>query len=147
MSSGGTWTVPSELRPRFVTGAFTLITGITIVIGADVRSGAATLAGLGAKGTLVPTVDGMSWAAAGGSCDPALSACATMKAPTATMTRPTMRIVRMWMPWGLWLGSVYPPAVFPSRHKAILLAAGFTRRGRCDAGATGPAGRARRRRP
>src|SRR6185437_3020566 len=113
LSSGGTWTVPLELRPRLVTGASTLIAGITIVIGADVRSGAATLAGLGAKGTVVPTVDGMSWAAAGGSCGPALSACATTKAPTATMTRPTMRIVRIWMPWGLWLGSVYPPGYSP----------------------------------
>src|ERR1700748_2043064 len=106
--SGGTWTVPSVLRSRRVTGASTLIAGITIVIGVDVDSGAATLAGLGAKGTLVPTVDGMSWAAAGGSFDPALSACATTKAPAATMTRPTMRIVLRWMPWGLWLGSVCP---------------------------------------
>src|ERR1700733_1662874 len=82
LSSGGTWTVPSGLRPRRVTGASTPIAGISIVIGVDAGSGAATLAGLGAKGTLVPTAAGMSCAAAGGSVDPALSACTTMKAPT-----------------------------------------------------------------
>src|SRR5690348_2699992 len=99
-SSGGTWTVPLELRSRCVTGAFTLIAGITIVMGVDAGSGAATLFGLGAKGTFVLTVAGISCAAAGGSCDPVLSACATTKAPTAIKTQPTMRIVRIWMPWG-----------------------------------------------
>ena len=72
-----------------------MIAGITIVIGADADSGAATLAGFGAKGTFVLTVAGMSCAAAGGSFDPALSACATTKAPTAIMTRPMIRIVRI----------------------------------------------------
>ena len=71
-----------------------------IVIGVEAASGAATLAGSGAKGTVVPTVRGMSWAAAGGSFEPAPSAWATTKAPTATKTRPTMRIVRSSMPWG-----------------------------------------------
>src|SRR5882724_2555323 len=77
--SGGTWMVPSVFRSRCVTGAFTPIAGITIVIGVDVRSGAATLAGLGANGTFVPTVTGISCAAAGGNFDPVLSAWATMK--------------------------------------------------------------------
>src|SRR5579859_7885962 len=91
LPSGGTWTVPSALRSRSVTGASTLTAGITIVIGADAGSGAAMAAALGAKGTLVLTVAGISWAAAGGSGDPVLSACATTNAPMATMTRPAMR--------------------------------------------------------
>src|ERR1700722_3920879 len=92
--SGGNLTVPSLLRSRRVTGAFTPMAGILIVIGADAVSGAATLPGAGAKGTLVLTVAGIPCAAAGGSFDPAPSACATMKAPTATMTRPTTRFTR-----------------------------------------------------
>src|ERR1039458_5538804 len=59
LASGGTWTVPSALRPSGVTGADTCRTGISIRTGADEAIGAAvgTVTGWG---TDVPTTAGSS---------------------------------------------------------------------------------------
>src|SRR5579859_1620097 len=108
LSSGGTWTVPSAFWPTWVIGARTPIAGISISVGTDGASAAATLTGSGPSGDVVFTVAGTCWAAAGGSLTGPVSACATTMTPTTSRTRPTARIGPAPRPWDARFWSPYP---------------------------------------
>src|ERR1700760_698263 len=64
LSSGGTCTLPSSVRPSVVIGADTPTAGISILVGWAAVSGAAVGAEAG-TGTAVPTLAGMTSAPAG----------------------------------------------------------------------------------